>query len=355
MSPSVLESNMTDSSSIVRGYKAVENLYHRFLTGLILRTVVTRGADDAAALVFRLFRRQQQKTLLPGIEKLGLGHLPDAVKCAQYHYLSNQIGDVNVEYMYESDTKAWVRYPPPRWIWDGTAICGIPSRVSRQMMYGWHAHNGVSLGNPRLGFVCTKQTVDGQPGLEGYFMEYDRELTADERLRFAPGEESPPFDPAQAPKLDTRSWPEERVRKALRNYAMEYVRNVIPEAIALFGPEEAANLGRTTARLIGLQYYRESAALLAAADDSAGSFARLMEGLGRAQGDDTGVFDDGGALVVRQSTWNLMPNRDGLHPAAFDIWNGLFEGMVAAHNRRLRLRVAARMDAGDTHWAWTID
>ena len=134
---------MGNAPELVRGYKAAENVYHRFLTGLILRTVVMRGEEDAAALVFQLFRQQQQKTLLPGIEKLGLAHLPDAVKCAQYHYLSNQIGDVNVEYMYESDTKAWVRYPPPRWIWDGTAICGIPSRVSRQMMYGWHAHNGV--------------------------------------------------------------------------------------------------------------------------------------------------------------------------------------------------------------------
>lgn len=33
---------------------------------------------------------------------------------------------------------------------------------------GWHANNGVLLGDPGLGFVCTKQMVDGQPGLEGY-------------------------------------------------------------------------------------------------------------------------------------------------------------------------------------------
>ena len=69
--------------------------------------------------------------------------------------------------MYESDRKAWIRYPPPRWIWQGVAICGIPSDVSRGMLRGWHAHNGVSLGNPRLGFVCTKQTVDAQDSLEG--------------------------------------------------------------------------------------------------------------------------------------------------------------------------------------------
>ena len=79
---------------------------------------------------------------------------------------------VGVQYGYESDRKAWVRYPPPRWMWDGTAICGIPTEVSRAMMRGWHSHNGVVLGNPRLGFVCTIQTTEGQPGLEGYFWLY---------------------------------------------------------------------------------------------------------------------------------------------------------------------------------------
>ena len=81
--------------------------------------------------------------------------------------------------MYESDRKAWIRYPVPRWIWKGTAICGVPSEVSRAMLRGWHANNGVALGNLRLGFVCTKQSVDGQDGLEGYYCEYDHALDLD--------------------------------------------------------------------------------------------------------------------------------------------------------------------------------
>src|SRR5215813_1702810 len=176
---------------ITRGYRAVEILYHAYLTGLILATVSRRGGAAAAELVFRTFRRQHLEKFLPGLEKLGLAHLPHAVACAQYHYLSNQLGGVRVEYMYESDTKAWVRYVPPRWIYEGAAICGVPSEVSRAMLRGWHAHNGVSLGNPRLGFVCTKQTTDGQPGLEGYYLEHDRDLEPEERLRFAPGEDGP--------------------------------------------------------------------------------------------------------------------------------------------------------------------
>jgi hypothetical protein len=105
-----------------------------------------------------------------------LSHLPPAVAAAQYHYLSNWIGGVHVEYMYETDRKAWIRYPPPRWIWRGTAICGVPGEISRAMLRGWHANNGVALGNPKLGFVCTKQSVDGQDGLEGYYCEYDHPL-----------------------------------------------------------------------------------------------------------------------------------------------------------------------------------
>jgi NAD(P)H-quinone oxidoreductase subunit H len=41
-----------------------------------------------------------------------------------------RIGGVAVEWMGESDRKSWVRYPPPRWMWQGTAICAVPGQVS---------------------------------------------------------------------------------------------------------------------------------------------------------------------------------------------------------------------------------
>ena len=225
------------------GYRAVAALYHAYLTGLILTVVSRRGGADAAELVFRTFRRQHLEKFLPGLVKLGLDRLPHAVACAQYHYLSNYLGGVRVEYMYESDRKAWVRYVPPRWIYDGTAICGVPSEVSRAILRGWHAHNGVTLGNPRLGFVCTKQTTDGQPGLEGYYYEHDRDLEPDERLRFAPGEEGPDFDPAAAPRVEGADWPAARLEKIVRNYAMEYVRTILPVLAETFGPDDARYLG----------------------------------------------------------------------------------------------------------------
>ncbi len=271
--------------AISRGYRAVEVLHHGFLTGLILTTVSRRSDADAAELVFRTFRRQHLEKFLPGLAKLGLSVLPHAVACAQYHYLSNHLGGVRVEYMYESDRKAWVRYVPPRWIYEGAAICGVPGEVSRAMLRGWHAHNGVSLGNPRLGFVCTKQTTDGQPGLEGYYLEYDRDLAPDERLRFAPGEDGPDFDPGRAPRVEGADWPAERFRKIVRNYAMDYVRTTLPVLAETFGEAEARHLGGVTGRLIGMQYYFETAELLGIKDNGPEAFAEYLVRMGQAQDD----------------------------------------------------------------------
>jgi hypothetical protein len=222
------------------------------------------------------------------------------------------------------------------------------------MLRGWHAHNGVSLGNPRLGFVCTKQTTDGQPGLEGYYLEHDRDLTPDERLRFAPGEEAPAFDPARAPRLEGAQWPPERLRKIERNYAMDYVRSILPELVALVGPAEARHLGGVTATLIGMQYYAETAALLGVTGDAAADFATYFGAMAAAQGDRVESGKEGGATVIRQTTWRLMTGVHAPHPALFDIWNALWEGALAVHNRRLALVVRRRLDFGDDAFEWWV-
>jgi hypothetical protein len=335
-------------------FTAIEALYHAYLTGFILTLVTRAGPAKAAEVVFRTFRRQQLARFLPGLRKLGLDGLPPAVACAQYHYLSNQVGGVKVEYVYETDRKAWVRYPPPRWIWSGTAICGIPSEVSRAMLRGWHANNGPVLGNPRLGFVCTGQTVDGQPGLEGYYREYDRDLAPEERLQFSPGEECPPFDHAQAPVLSSDAWPEARLRKVLRNYAMEYIVSILPEAIAALGPAEGGRLAGTAARLIGMHCLDETAALLGGIAPGPEGFARYLLRMARGQGDDATLSGDGDAWTVRQTTWQLMRERENLPREAFDAWNELWTGAALAHDRWLRVDVVGRRDLGDPAWEWRI-
>ncbi len=335
---------MDPNSSDQAGYKAVSRLYNALMTGLVLTLVTRAGEAEAARFVFGHFRRQHLAKFLPGLKKLGLDRLPDAVACAQYHYFSNALGGVKTLYVAESGKKAWVRYPPPRWIWQGTAICAVPRAVNEAMLHGWHGHNGVSLGNPRLGFVCTGQTVNGDAGLEGYYLEYDREIAPDERVRFAPDETPPRYDPAAAPELDSASWPPARLQKVERAYAMEYVRTLLPVMLGLFGPDGTrAHLGRT-ARLIGLQFFEETAAMLGIAGGDAAAFAQWLGAIAAAQGENVHV--DGGEIV--QQGWRLMDGVGPLDDAAFESWNALWQGALAAHNRDLRL--ITRRDGNGVTW-----
>ena len=157
------------------------------------------------------------------------------------------------------------------------------------MLHGWHAHNGVSLDNPRLGFVVTGQTVEGDPGLEGYYYEYDHDLKPDERLRFAPDEKAPPFDPDKQPTLSHTDWPDARLKKVERSYAMEYVRSLLPTMLDLFGPAETRLLVGRAAKLIGLQFYDEIADLLEIPSGGAAALADLIAALSAGQGESVTV------------------------------------------------------------------
>lgn len=327
--------------------RAVSALYQGLMTGFVLTLITRRNEADAAEFVFRHFRRQHLEKFLPGLAKLGLDRLPHAVACAQYHDLSNRIGGVKTEYVYESDRKAWVRYPPPRWIWSGAAICAIPSRVNAAMLHGWHGHNGVSLGNPRLGFVCTGQTVDGHPGLEGYYVEYDHAIGPEERVRFAYGEMPPPADPARAPRLDPAVWTPARLDTVVARYAMEYVRTLLPVAFELVGAEEARRLVGHAARLIGMQLYDETAAALGVTGRDAAAFAAYLAALARAQGEEVEVEAGGREARVRQRGWRLMEGVAALPPGAFEAWCDLWRGALAVHDRRLTLEARRPDGAGD--------
>lgn len=344
----------------VRAWEAVAEFYHTYMTGLILTVASRRGGVDAAEWLYRVFRHQHHEKFLSSFDKLGLRGMPDAVACAAYHYLSNAVGGVGVEFMRESDAKAWVRFVPPRWIYPGAAICGVPSEVSRAILRGWYAHNGVSLGNPRLGFVCTAQTTDGQHGLAGYFQEYDRDLELDERLLFSPGEMPPPFDPAAAPVLPEAAWPAKRRAKAARNYAMEYIRSSLPRLAEVFGPAEASHLGRVTGQLVGAQAYRTCAShmdldgCLDSDSDDGQAFGRWLVALAGAEGDTATLEVRDAVVVVRRTGWRLMRGIDALPSSVFEGWNGLLEGALAVHNRFLVLEVRQRPDWGDPVIEWRI-
>jgi hypothetical protein len=323
---------MTDRTAM----DAAAEWNHAWFTGIVLSAVAQRGPEEAAALVLAVFRRQQAETFLPGLRKLGLAGLPPAVAAARYHYLSNAIGGVGVEYVEDSPRKAWIRYPPPRWIWPGATICAIPSEVNAAMLRGWHANNGVMLGCPGLGFVCTGQTVDGDPGLEGYFIEHDDALPEADRLRFARHERMPRFDAAAAPRLPAADWPAGRMARAKRGYAITYCRTALQAAVEVFGAAQGGALLGHAARLVGMQHVHATAAALGATD-----FPSFMVALAAAEGDAARAEPqpDGGVLVTRDAIAVLRGIADP-PPAMLAAWEALLHGALAGWDRFARLERA---------------
>ncbi len=340
------------------GFEAVAALYNALMTGLVLSLVTRHGEERAAEFVTAHFRRQHLEKFLPGLHKLGLATEPDAVGCALYHYHSNALGGVRTEYWRESDTKAWVRYPPPRWIWRGTAACGIPHSVNVAMLHGWHGHNGVSLGNPRLGFVCTATLTGGRSGLEGYYLDYGREIAVEERVRFVDDERMPRIALDEQPVLDTESWPEVRRRKTLRSYAMEYVRSMVPTLNELLGPLNASAELARVARLIGLQFQSELA-FDAGGTGSAETFARWLAVMLASHGERVSVEQSpGGDLVtVTLHAWRLFNGvdlSDAELQSAFTAWNEIWIGAALSHDRFLAVWAVPQVASGCLDVVWTI-
>lgn len=332
--------------------QAQADLHHQYLLGLELMVATNEGAEVVGDWMYRLFRRQHEDKFLSSFAKLGLDSLPDAVACAKYHVLSNSIGGVAVEYMYESDRKAWVRFRYPRWMYDGPTICGVPVEASRGFLRGWYAQNGVSLNNPRLGFVCVSEDMTGQFGLCGYFKEYDHDLSEDERLQFAPNERPSAFDRADQPVTPEGEWNEERLAKANRNYAVEYVRNGVRELVNVLGADRALHLCGRAARLTGLQHYPRMAEAVGAVDggptEAAAFLANMFAGMGdscetNSSTDESITLHHTGLRVVR----DLSPEE---REVLLDCWVELWRGAVHSHRQFMEVNVRNRGDS----LVWTI-
>lgn len=337
-------------TTAIQAIRAQARMHHAYFLGLQLMVSTRKGPEVMGDWMFRLFRRQHLAKFVSSFEKLGLSDLPHAVACAQYHVLSNGMGGVPVEYMPEHDRKAWVRFRYPRWMYHGPTICGIPIEVSRGFLTGWYAHNGVSLGNERLGFVCVSEDMTGEFGLCGYFYEYNHSLAPEARLRFAKEEVPPEFDARLQPKPPAGLWNELRLEKANRNYALEYVRNGLCELAEVIGPQEARSLGGLAARLIGLQYFSETAALVDAKDgdvaDAISYLAQMFLGMGDTVEalSDASAFEHSGLRVVRGLQ---ADERDLVLHCWVELWRGTLQSQ--------QIRKTAVVNATDDGLQWRVE
>ena len=330
-----------------RAIEAQAEIHHQYLLGLQLMVAVRGGPDVIGEWMFRLFRRQHEEKFLSSFKKLGLEGLPDAVACARYHVLSNSMGGVPVEYMEESDKKAWVRFRYPRWMYDGPTLCGVPVEASRGFLKGWYAQNGVSLKNPKLGFVCVSEDMTGQFGLCGYFKEYDQELSEDERLQFAPDERPPPFEANAQPAPPAEDWNDLRLAKANRNYAVEYIRNGVRELVGVIGRERALELGKSAARLTGLQNWRRLSEAIGTEDSGPCEVARLLGEMFEGMGDDVnieGASENARAIVQQRGLRIVRGLATQEREDVLACWIEIWRGVVHAHRAFMDVTVSPTTD-----------
>ena len=122
-------------------------------------------------------------------------------------------------------------------------------------------------------------------------------LADDERLVFAPGERPPPFDPDRQPAAPEAGWSGERLAKARRNYAAEFIRTGIRALAAAAGDAKALDYGKRAARLTGLQHYRRMAEAVDGVDGGPQEAAAFLAAMFRGMGDGVEVREAGNGAV----------------------------------------------------------
>ena len=312
-----------------------------------------KGERDLAAFKYAILRRHQRSHFLPGVEKLRIDRsLPPAVIAGRYHYFSNAIGGLTMEYVEETPKKVWIRYMPPAWSFPGQSLFAVPASVERAMFAGWHPFNGRSLGTRRLGFVVTKVYQEGEPYDEGYFMEHDRDLDDDECLRFQAVTRSPDFDPHTAPRLDPAVWPEDRLVKAKRNFALGYVEDAVEAAIEMYGVHQAAGLIAHAARLVAIQFFGEFKAIFGAVGNKAADLVAVLQSLSILAGETFSIVEADASRIVFVRTSKVLSHA----PVAAEIYEAL-GAFVTMGAKVLSPRILAmpRPTPGQPGETWLIE
>ncbi|MGE0718068.1 MAG: hypothetical protein AB7P02_21655 [Alphaproteobacteria bacterium] len=235
-----------------------EKVWGRTMAGLTAITLREKGETAFLQTWFDTLRSHQTTHYIDGLRKLGIrDDEPPAVKACKYHYFTNLIGGLRMEYIEESPRKCWIRYLAPMWTYAGVAMLAMPPHTRRTMGSAWHPRNGQMMGTPNLQYVRTKTIIEGDPYDEGYWLEHDRPLAPEETLLFKVEIRTPEFDPAKAPRLDPALWPEERMLKARPKFAGGYVARLLTVLLQKFGLASTSYIASQTMRCLAIQYIHE--------------------------------------------------------------------------------------------------
>jgi hypothetical protein len=268
-------------------YELAYDHWMRLCSAVVMGFIRNFGPDAAAEVERSAMRRHQTKHFISGLAKLGLlDETNDVLRCAKYHYFSNVLGGLPLEYVEESPTKIWLRYRAPYWVGDGVGHssagpAGMPSALGRAPFLGWHANNGAVLGNPNLVFIQTQNLLDGDPWDAGYYTELNEEQEPGVAYKRRTGEWGPEVDPAGLPRLPHDDWPELRKRRALRNYAVSTTASRVSTACDVLGVEETATVVQHAFTAVLSQFWRAlpqamGISSISSASDAASYFARVL-------------------------------------------------------------------------------
>lgn len=336
-----------DQWSLQRQCDFISRLYWLFVGGMTVVTLFRHGEETVVKWRFKMLNRHQSGHFIEGLKKLGidLDNEPPAVVAAKYHYFSNGLGGIDLEMVVESPKKAWIRYNSP-YVPDGTGWLANPPSVGRAPFEGWHPYNGVRLNKPNLGFVLCRGFADGEPYAEGYFMEYDHELTPEERFRFDPSETMPPFDPDTAPKLDPEVWPPDRIAKSKRNMGRGYVEVSILSLLEILGPDTVASIVRKSYEGIAIQYGRELLADVGIKESDARAAATFMKHLADMAGDESELLSPSpNRHILRTTRRRLFESAEApveIHHAMF----GFVEMMAKIVGRGINVSLSSLREQG---------
>ena len=339
-----------DKWSLERQCDFISRLYWLWVGGMTVVTLFKHGEETVVQWRFTMLNTHQSGHFIDGLKKLGIDpdKEPAAVVAAKYHYFSNGLGGIDLEMVVESPKKAWIRYNGP-YVPDGTGWLANPPSVGRAPFEGWHPYNGVRLNKPRLGFVLCRGFSDGEPYAEGYFLEYDHDLTKEERFRFDPSETMPPFDLETAPKLDPEVWPPDRIAKSKRNFGRGYVEVSILSLVQVLDAPTVVGIVEKSYRGIAIQYGRQLLEELGIKGSDAGALATFMKHLTDMAGDEAELTSPSPGKHILRTTRRRLFEVDKASAEIHRAMFGFVEMMAKIVGRGIRVSLTALKEEGSPY------
>lgn len=339
----------SDDLEIVRKYSVLASgLWGKTFSGLTATAFSQLGERFVNDLWYAVLTSHQDVKYNEGLRKLGIHEDPPAVAAAKYHYFTNIIGGLDMEYVEESPKKVWIRYLSPMWTYAGTALLAMPASVRRTIFSAWHPRNGELMGVPELGYVGTKFVMETEPYDEGYFIEHDAPLPPDRVMQFEAVRSTPEFDPATAPVLDPELWPEARMLKARPKFSSGYAQSTVDCLYHRVGEHRTHQIVATTMRGVAIQFLPDLMQKAGVQGDSLDTVTDFLAEILRASRRSFEVIRNGSTSQFRILDGN--PFDESYSP---ELQRAFFE-FAAMAARRINGHVAAEWSSNGTVEEWTL-